>query len=92
MDKVLRQSVQVAKKEYKCDASYWWNRSGYNLNDCESFIQKQFVQLAEYREWKIHPGELYIKQVGIFEGKFCTYRARYGMHVVCAELDLMTDY
>jgi hypothetical protein len=88
MDRIFTDRIVTAKKHYNCDASYFWNRAGFTLNDCETSEQKLIVEAAESDKFKILPGQAYRKVTGIYEGDFCTFRARPGMDSVCHDLDL----
>lgn len=88
MDRILSDKLCVARKTYRCDASDQWRRSGYSTSDCETKDQALLVEAAEADKWKILPGQVYRKVVGIYEGDFCVYRARPGMDSVAYELDM----
>lgn len=91
MDRVLTSKLVQAKKHYPCDACYWWHRSGYSLDDCETGEQRMMVEAAQADKWKILPGQMYLKVTGIFEGALTTYRARPGMQAVLHQLRLDED-
>lgn len=91
MDSVVSDKLVTARKKYKCDASYWWNRSGYSLADCETDDQRLVVQAAEADGWKILPGQVYRKMVGSHEGRLTNFRARPGMDSVCNALGLYDE-
>jgi hypothetical protein len=91
MDRVLTDELVQARKHYPCDASYWWDRSGYGLNDCETSEQRLIVEAAEADNWRILPGQKYRKVTGIFEGRMTTYRARPGMQSVIEQLGLTDE-
>ena len=91
MDRVLTDKLVTAKKAYLCDASQQWLRAGYTVTDCETNEQRLIVEAADADKWKILPGQAYRKVTGIYEGNFCTYRARPGMDSLCIELDLFED-
>ena len=91
MDRVLTSGLVQARKHYPCDACYWWVRSGYGLDDCETSEQRLIVEAAQANKWKILPGQKYLKVVGIWEGALTTYRAMPGMQTVLRELGLDED-
>ena len=91
MERVLTDKIVTAKKHYRCDASEQWRRSGYTVADCETSDQRLMVEAAEADKWRILPGQAYRKVTGIYEGDFCTYRARPGMYSVCNDFDLFDE-
>jgi hypothetical protein len=91
MDRVLTSKLTQARKHYPCDACYWWDRSGYGLDDCETSEQRLMVEAAQADKWRILPGQMYLKVTGVFEGAITTYRARPGMQAVLRELGLDED-
>lgn len=91
MDTVLSDKLVQARKHYECEACYWWNRSGYTIDDCENADQRLVVEAAEADGWRILPGQMYRRITGVFEGSMCTYRARPGMQSVIQQLDLCDD-
>jgi hypothetical protein len=91
MERVFTDKLVAARKHYPCDASYWWGRSGYTLNDCETSEQRLIVEAAQADKWRILPGQMYRKLTGIQDGDFMTYRARPGMQTVIEQLDLVDD-
>ena len=91
MDRVLTDKLVQARKHYRCDASYWWGRAGYNLGDCETGDQRLFVEAAQADKWRILPGQMYRLIKGVVDGKMKTYRARPDMQIVIDELKLCLD-
>ena len=91
MDRVLTDKLVQARKHYDCDACYWWGRSGYGLDDCETSEQRLIVEAAQADKWRILPGQKYRRIKGVFEGALTTYRARPGMQSVIEELKLCDD-
>lgn len=91
MDRVLSDELVQARKNYACDACYWWDRAGYGLDDCETSEQRLIVEAAQADKWRILPGQTYRKIKGIFEGSLTTYRARPGMQSVIEQLKLCED-
>ena len=91
MDRVFTDVLVQARKHYDCDACYWWDRSGYGLDDCETSEQRLIVEAAQADKWKILPGQKYRRISGVFEGTLTTYRARPGMQSVIEELKLCDD-
>lgn len=91
MDSIISDETLTARKHYYCDACYWWQRSGYTLDDCETADQKLLVEAAIADKFKIKPGQAYRKVHGKDQGEFVTYRARPGMDTVIRELNLV-DY
>ena len=91
MDRILTDKMVQARKHYPCDASYWWDRAGYSLDDCETGDQRLFVEAAHADKWRILPDQMYRMIKGVVDGKMMTYRARPGMQIVIDELKLCPD-
>ena len=88
MERVLTSKLVTARKHYPCDASHWWNRSGFTLDDCETSDQRLIVEAAQADHFRILPSQAYLKVTGIQDGELTTFRARPGMHAICHDLDL----
>lgn len=91
MDRVIRSSIHKARKDYTCDACFWWNRSGLSINDCVTEEQKQAVITAEQNKWKINKGQEYRKVIGIQDGELVTFKAGVDMDDVCYQLEVYPD-
>lgn len=91
MDRVLTDELVQARKHYKCDASYWWDRSGYSPDDCETSEQRLIVEAAQADRWRILPCQKYRRVTGVFEGRLTTYRARPDMQSVIEQLGLTDE-
>lgn len=91
MDRVITEKLVRARKDYTCDACYWWNRSGYTAEDCGTDDQRLIVQAAEADGFMIRRGQMYRRVTGMDGGEFVTYRARPGMDSVCTNLELFQD-
>lgn len=91
MDCIISDQIVTARKHYCCDASYWWLRSGYTVDDCENGDQRLIVDAAVADGFGIKPGQWYRKVIGKQDGDFVTYRARPGMDSVIRELNLVDD-
>ena len=77
---------QLARKDYRCQASDWIN-SGY----CELDFDPedwQAIMKAKGEGWKILKGTNYLKVKGKWEGEFCVFRARPELDAICHKYDL----
>lgn len=91
MDRDLSDEIVTAMRGYRCNASDRWIRSGYTVADCDNDEQRLIVNEAEADNWKILQGQKYRKVVGIYEGRFCIYKARIGMDALCDELGMWDE-
>jgi len=87
MERVLTNKLMRAIKHYSCDACYWWIHDGFEVDDCETSEQRLIVEAARADNWKILPGQKYLKIVSLIEGELTTYRARPDMHQVLLEVE-----
>lgn len=91
MDCILSDELVTAKKSYFCDASQQWLRSGYVIANCDTDDQRNSVMEAEADNWRILPGQKYLKCKGVNDGRFCTYRARIDMDELTNSLNMWDE-
>ena len=91
MDRVLSDRIVKAMKPYPCDASAVWNNASMSANDCVTVEHQMFLSAAEADNWRILRGQSYRKVMGIYEGEFCTFRARVGMDALCQYFGLYDE-
>jgi len=82
MDALLSETYPTARKEHRCEASEYLLGCGYNGMGL-SFAELRDVVKAKRNNWKIQPGAKYIKQTGIYEGAFYTFKAIPSIHAIC---------
>ena len=81
---IIRESEQVAKKFYNCDACHIWDNSGYGQKDVtpDDWL---IVEACKADKWKIVPCQKYLKVI-YDDGGLTTYRARIDMDNLCHRL------
>lgn len=84
---IISDKIVTARKAHRCDACRTWIDSNYSEADCTD-KQRMAVAEAEADNWRILPGQKYLKMVYVECGDLMTYRARPDMDAVCNELDL----
>lgn len=91
MSRTISSGYVVSRKDYVCDASYWWHRSGYSPDDCDHLEQSVAVRHAMGNNFKILKGERYFKATIEDGGELTTYRAIPSMHQVVSEMNLFDE-
>lgn len=89
MNTILRESYQIARKDYECDACELVLEGlgdGYY-----TFFEKKEIVRAKRNEWKIKKGDKYFLHVGISDGDFYRYREIIAMRCICLEYDLFDE-
>jgi hypothetical protein len=84
--RVLSQKITKARKDHPCDA---WAA----LNDC-GFQEDELspVEWSLFNEGRtIRKGELYLKQTGVSDGVFYTFRGRLELVALCHEREVWDD-
>lgn len=79
---IANTTIQVAKKEYRCEAFEWINNSDLGEDDFDSSDWIKIQQDAA-DGGKILPGMRYIKTKGKWEGDWSVFRARYELYEIC---------
>lgn len=74
----------IAKKRYRCEAT-WRYLSNFTEFDVDEKDRKIFNFLIDNQY--IEKGEKYRKIKGIFDGKFCTFRAKIQSDDLCHKYD-----
>ena len=85
-------TIQVAKKDYGCDAVCWIDDSTEYLRGELSISELRSIARAKKDGWKIKKGMKYIKSVGKWEGRFEVFRARIDLSEICITHDLYGKY
>lgn len=88
MTDLIRESFPKAKKEYVCNAFEWLDNQVYFITDEMTSEEKRIYEEVSKRKGKIQKGERYIKQIGIYEGEFSTFRAIPEIHEICLKYNL----
>lgn len=79
-----RTTIQVANKDYECDASDFINNAGYGEQDFDK-SDWETIKKAKSEGYKILKGTEYIKTNGKWEGEFSTCRARIDLDKICVK-------
>lgn len=87
---ILSNRVRTARKTHRCGAWYWFDRSGYGVQDIEP---GDWITIEAVRADKgcITPGMQYIHQTGTDGGRFYDLKARQDMHDICLKYDLYPE-
>ena len=91
MIKTLSETMPVARKAYHCDACDW---IGNYINDGVTFTIADYRQIvkAKRNQWRIQPGQRYIKQFNTDGNDVWTFRAIPEIHDLCVKYDLYDDW
>ena len=80
MSQILREKIRIAKKQYDCDASEWFNcqdTPAIIADDFEfSYADKRKLVKIRSENFKINAGDKYLEQVGIVDGEFYYIKCR----------------
>lgn len=87
MATMLRETYQIAAKDYRCDAFAIITDDLYQA-DFDHWEMKQICESNGI----IKKGSKYYKQVGVVDGQFYTFRALPEIRDICLNHDLLTDY
>lgn len=86
---VIRVTKPVARKSYECDACIWLqeelSHQDFTISDLRQIVK------ARRDNWRILPGQQYIKQVQKFEGEVVVFRARPEIDAICHKYNLYPD-
>lgn len=82
----------TAKKIHDCDASLWIvNGDLHETFRCCTWEEKKDIIRAKRNGWKIQPGQKYLRQAVVFEGRMSTFKAIPEMHDICVKYDIYED-
>jgi len=81
-----------ARKSYNCMASEWITNGDLSETfRCCNWDEKRDIIRARRNKWRIQPGQKYLRQAIIFEGRMDTFRAIPAMHDICIKYDLYQE-
>lgn len=81
-----------ARKKYRCMASDWIvDGDLYETFRCCDYSEKREIIRAKRNNWTIQPGDKYLRQAIVFEGRMDTFRAIPEMHEICLKYDLYQE-
>jgi hypothetical protein len=85
-------TYHIARKVHHCMASEWIiNGDLHETFRCCTWEEKKDIIRAKRNNWKIQPGQKYMRQAMVWEGKLGTFKAIPEMHDICIEYDLYQD-
>tara|TARA_R110002012_G_scaffold25023_1_gene82993 strand:+ start:12 stop:290 length:279 start_codon:yes stop_codon:yes gene_type:complete len=85
---VISQVEPIARKEHECHASRWIREQDGNRPQFENFTQYRNWVIASRNNFKIQPGQKYIRQTNKYEGVIYTWKAIPEIHQICCDLNL----
>ena len=81
-----------ARKAYRCMASDWIvNGDLSEIFRCCTWDEKKDIIRARRNNWMIQPGQKYLRQAMVWEGRMGTFKAIPEMHDICIEYDLYEE-
>ena len=88
--RVVSDTLQRARKYYRCDACKTFYRSGYSEADLTP-DEIRALDAAEADDWMIKPGSMYRRLVVSSDGRAMTMRYRLDVEAVCIRHDLFGE-
>ena len=87
---LLKDEIRKARKQYKCGAYHWIDRSNFGERD---FEPEDWEKVKMFRDngCMIKIGESHIYQVSVDGREFCVFRANKIMNQVCIDYDLYPE-
>lgn len=79
--------MPIASKDYVCEACEWLNNYPDVVAEM-TFREKRSVVRARKVGWLIKKGERYIRDRGILDGEFYTFRARPDINNLCHKYEV----
>jgi len=81
-----------ARKVYHCQASDWILYGDFwETLRCCNWDEKRDIVRAKRNNYRIQPGQQYLRQAIVFEGRMETFRAIPAMHDICIKYDLYQE-
>ncbi len=95
MNKILKEKIVTAKKDYTCNAC-WFILNYASLNEFITDFKLTFSEIkslvkAKQNHYTILKGEKCIYQVGIYDGDFYTSRAIPEIHEICIKYKMYNE-
>lgn len=87
MARLIAQTEHVARKEHYCMASDFINEGGNLRGYTFTFSEWRAIIKARDNNWKIIPGQKYLKQFVSYEGSAYTFKAIPEIHAICLKYD-----
>jgi len=95
MSIVLKQKIQIASRNYPCDAcenltvdDFMHRPDNYKV----SYADKRILVKIRQEGFKVLKGTQYLYQVGVFDGDFYAIHCRLDAVDICEKYDLYDDY
>lgn len=81
-----------ARKTYRCMASDWIvNGDLYEIFRGCTREERRAIVKARRNRWSIQPGQIYVRQAMVWDGRMGTFKAIPEMHDICLKYDLYED-
>jgi len=82
----------TAKKVHNCMASEWIvNGDLHETFRCCTWDEKKAIIRARRNNYRIHPGQKYLRQAMVWDGQLGTFKAIPAMHDICCKYNLYED-
>ncbi len=93
MSTLIGDEVQPrARKGYFCMAAeQLLNGDFKEVFRCCTYAEKKSIVRAKRNQWRIQPGQRYIRQAVVWEGQLGTFRAIPEIHGICTKYNLYED-
>ena len=92
MIEVLSNNYHKARKDYSCDACYWFSEiAGERFQIDIKLSEAKLWVKAQKDGFKIKKGQRYLRNVNKQDGELYTFRARPEIHELCVKYELYEE-
>lgn len=88
MIRVIQDTNPKANRDHDCESCTWLLNSCILLEGELTFSEYRDVVKAKRNKWKIKKGEIYNKQVNVYEGEIYTFKSIPAIVNICHKYDL----
>ena len=91
MPEIFREARHTARKTYTCNACEWVSNGETWREHSLTYAELREIAKARRNQWKIVPGQEYIKWVGIEYGEFMVWRGIPAIDAICHKYNVYDE-